>query len=98
MTIGPKLTMKQLEASALKLLAERVLSEGGKMPSEQAVLMAARAMASRAMREIEISQQESDGTKTAEVSSSKIASQTSLTDPDEADQMDRDAASPKSPS
>jgi 7,8-dihydro-6-hydroxymethylpterin-pyrophosphokinase len=37
--------------SALKLLQERVLSMGGNMPSEKALQMAVKAMASRAHRE-----------------------------------------------
>lgn len=48
----PVLSLKQLEESARKLLSERVLSKGGKMPSEKAVDMAAKAMASKANREL----------------------------------------------
>lgn len=44
-------SLMQLEASALRLISERILSKGGKMPSEKVVRMAAKAMASRAMRE-----------------------------------------------
>ena len=47
----PAPSLKQLEASARKLLNERVLSKGGKMPSEKAVEMAVKAMANKAQRE-----------------------------------------------
>lgn len=48
----PVPSMKALEASALKLLIDRVLSKGGKMPSEKAVLMTAKALAAKAHREL----------------------------------------------
>ena len=48
----PVPSLKQLEASARKLLNERVLNKGDKMPSEKAVDMAVKAMASKAHREL----------------------------------------------
>nr|WP_315487996.1 hypothetical protein [uncultured Rhodoferax sp.] len=45
-------TLQALHANAHKLLKEMVLSKGGKMPSDQALQMAAKLMAAKAMRRL----------------------------------------------
>lgn len=45
------LSRERLEASATRLITEMLLSTGGKMPSEEAVTIAAKMLANRAMRE-----------------------------------------------
>ena len=42
---------ERLEASATRLITEMLLSTGGKMPSEEAVKIAAKLLANKAMRE-----------------------------------------------
>lgn len=48
----PVPSMKRLEASALQLIGERILSRGGKMPSEKALAMTVQALAAKAHREL----------------------------------------------
>jgi len=40
-----------LEASAMKLIKDKILPEGGKMPSMEAIQLAARMMVAKAVRE-----------------------------------------------
>ena len=48
----PVPSMQALEASALQLLQERILSMGGKMPSPKALAMTVQALAAKAHREL----------------------------------------------
>ena len=51
MNTSAKPSQMQLQTAAVKLIAEKVLSKGGKMPSEAALKAAARTLADRAMRQ-----------------------------------------------
>ena len=48
----PVPSMKALEASALQLIEERILSKGGRMPSDKALAMTVQALAAKAHREL----------------------------------------------
>lgn len=48
----PLPTKEQLQASAYRLLREKVMTGGGKQPSEEALAIAARLLGVRAWREL----------------------------------------------
>jgi hypothetical protein len=64
----PVPSMKALEAAAIKRLTEMLKNDPGKIPSEEAMLMAAKLMAAKAHRELTAQQKGNDGKETVGVS------------------------------